>query len=66
MGRSSANSHIYLATGFCGIGFKMAPSVAELLSFELRGLTAGVSMDADHRSIMKAFNPSRFTEVALS
>ncbi|WP_341961014.1 FAD-binding oxidoreductase [Pseudomonas sp. RC10] len=66
VGRSSANSHIYLATGFCGIGFKMAPSVAELLSFELRGLTAGVSMDADHRSIMKAFNPSRFTEVALS
>lgn len=66
IGRSSANSHIYLATGFCGIGFKMAPSVAELLSFELRGLTAGVPMDADHRSIMKAFNPSRFTEVALS
>ncbi|WP_199885017.1 NAD(P)/FAD-dependent oxidoreductase [Pseudomonas bohemica] len=66
IGRSNASSHIYLATGFCGIGFKMAPSVAELLAFELGGLMTGVQMDGDHRSIMKAFNPSRFTEVALS
>ncbi|TDV64315.1 FAD-binding oxidoreductase [Pseudomonas sp. LP_7_YM] len=66
IGRSSSGSHVYLATGFCGIGFKMAPSVAELLAFELSGLMAGVQLDADHRSIMKPFCPSRFTEVALS
>ena len=66
IGRSTSKSHVYLATGFCGIGFKMAPSVADLLAFELRGLMAGVQMDAEHRSIMEAFCPSRFTEVALS
>lgn len=66
IGRSSAGSHIYLATGFCGIGFKMAPSVAELLAFELGGLMVGVQMDAEHRSIMEAFHPARFAEVALS
>jgi glycine/D-amino acid oxidase-like deaminating enzyme len=66
IGRSSSKSHVYLATGFCGIGFKMAPSVAELLAFELGGLMSGTSMDASHRAIMQAFCPSRFTEVALS
>lgn len=66
IGRASGHSHIYLATGFCGIGFKMAPSVAELLAYELGGLMTGVQMDASHRSIMQAFCPSRFTEVALS
>ncbi|WP_346833346.1 FAD-dependent oxidoreductase [Pseudomonas abietaniphila] len=66
IGRSSSKSHVYLATGFCGIGFKMAPSVAELLAFELGGLMSGTSMDAGHRTIMQAFCPSRFTEVALS
>jgi glycine/D-amino acid oxidase-like deaminating enzyme len=66
IGRSGARSHIFLATGFCGIGFKMAPSVAELLAFELGGLMAGLPMDAHHRSIMEAFCPSRFTEVVLS
>lgn len=66
IGRSSTSSHIYLATGFCGIGFKMAPSVAELLAFELSSVTAGVQIDARHRTMMKAFNPSRFTEEALA
>jgi glycine/D-amino acid oxidase-like deaminating enzyme len=66
IGRSTRESHIYLATGFCGIGFKMAPSVAELLAFELGGLMAGSQMEGEHRSIMEAFCPSRFTEVAFS
>lgn len=66
IGRSANKSHLYLATGFCGIGFKMAPNVAELLAFELGGRMAGMQMEADHRSIMEAFCPSRFTEVALS
>ncbi|MFK3797567.1 MULTISPECIES: NAD(P)/FAD-dependent oxidoreductase [unclassified Pseudomonas] len=66
IGRFSPNSHIYLATGFCGIGFKMAPNVAERLAYELGSLMAGVQLEANHRSIMQAFCPSRFTEVALS
>lgn len=66
IGRSGAGSHIFLATGFCGIGFKMAPSVSELLAYELGSLMAGVQIDAEHRSTLEAFNPSRFTEVALS
>jgi len=66
LGRASANSHVYLATGFCGVGFKMAPSVAELLAYELGNLMAGVQLDASHRSMMQAFCPTRFSEVALS
>jgi len=66
IGRSSAKSHVFIATGFCGIGFKMAPNVAELLAFELGGLMSGVSMDAAYRSVMEAFRPSRFAEVVLS
>lgn len=66
IGRASADSHIYLATGFCGIGFKMAPSVAQLLAFELQGLMAGIPTDAGHCSTMAAFCPSRFAEVALT
>lgn len=66
IGRFSPGSHVYLATGFCGIGFKMAPNVAERLAYELGCLTAGVQLEASHRSVMQAFCPSRFTEVALS
>jgi glycine/D-amino acid oxidase-like deaminating enzyme len=66
IGRVSSKSHLYLATGFCGIGFKMAPRVAELLASELGGLMAGIALDSAHRSTMEAFCPSRFAEVALS
>ncbi len=66
IGPATSDSHIYLATGFCGVGFKMGPNVAELLACELGTLMAGGQLDADHRSIMEAFHPARFTEVALS
>lgn len=66
IGRFSDDSHLYLATGFCGIGFKMAPNVAERLAYELSSLMAGVTLDKSHCSTMQAFCPSRFTEVALS
>ncbi|MFJ3487549.1 NAD(P)/FAD-dependent oxidoreductase [Pseudomonas sp. NPDC090202] len=66
IGRASARSHVYLATGFCGIGFKMAPGVADLLAFELGSLMSGTQIDAEHRVLMAAFNPARFAEVALS
>jgi glycine/D-amino acid oxidase-like deaminating enzyme len=66
IGRASSKSHVYMATGFCGIGFKMAPSVAELLTSELGALMAGIQLDAAHHSIMEAFCPSRFAQVALS
>ncbi|HEY0290271.1 MAG TPA: FAD-binding oxidoreductase [Pseudomonas sp.] len=66
IGRSSPNSHIYLATGFCGIGFKMAPRVAELLAYEVGGQMAGLQIDAPHRAVMEAYRPSRFASVAMS
>jgi len=66
IGRSYPDSHIYLATGFCGIGFKMAPSVAELLATELGGQMAGLQVDATHRSMMEAYRPTRFESAVLS
>jgi glycine/D-amino acid oxidase-like deaminating enzyme len=66
IGRSSPDSHIYLATGFCGVGFKMAPSVAGLLAYELGGQMAGLPDDASHRSVMETFRPSRFAAMVMS
>lgn len=66
IGRSRRESHIYLATGFCGIGFKMAPSVAELMATELGGQMAGLGADASHRSIMETYRPTRFASAVLS
>lgn len=66
IGRATPDSQIYLATGFCGIGFKMAPSVADLLAYELGSQLAGRPLDAAHRSVMQAFVPSRFSSVELS
>ncbi|WP_268798761.1 NAD(P)/FAD-dependent oxidoreductase [Pseudomonas huanghezhanensis] len=66
IGRSSPDSHIYLATGFCGIGFKMAPKVAELLTYELSAHMAGLQIDVAHRLMMEAYLPSRFASVVMS
>ena len=63
IGRTGENGHVYLATGFSGIGYKMAPAVADLVALELSRLKAGLALEDEHCALMAPFRPGRFIAV---
>lgn len=66
IGPIRADSHIYLATAFCGIGFKMAPGVSQLLASDILARHKGLPLEATHRRLMDVYRPSRFDQAVAS
>ncbi|WP_256079599.1 FAD-dependent oxidoreductase [Massilia sp. YIM B04103] len=59
IGFADGAERLYLASGFCGVGYKMAPAVAELVAADVQRRLGGRPPAPSQQAMLQACSPAR-------